>query len=520
MSEATGNPPAETSTERSAEWSDWINPILVKEMRQGVKSRAFTWTFSVVLVCVWGWTTLGILARWPDIRYDGDGTTLLLGYSILAVVPLLFVIPFFAFRAMIAEFDSNTFELLSIATITPQQIVRGKLITALWQAVVYLSVLAPCIAFTYILGGVDLRQIGAILLFLAAGTLVTVAVAILLATAAMGSIISVGATIMLVASLIMTSWAAIIYLAVLVWQPFDAIEVAFGQYPAMMFVFYGVGFSVALVALEAAASRIAPPAVNRSAPIRSRLLVLAGASAATMCLPALYDSDSSESLNVISATVALPWLVIVTLLAAERDQVSPRVRRELPQSLPARVMWGWRIPGSGTGYLFGMAVTVAMMAAAGVVNWRIDLADKAFLAVHVLYIMMYVSIVRLALQHIRKRRPDAGFITALVLLAIVLFVANLGPAVFSAMWPTADFETQVSVFFIPSWRWAASYVQDGAQDLAFTAIGVIVVPLFLFNLPSAARQLLVPVAEEPAAITIARQQKKADRTVDPLADDA
>ncbi|MGE3778068.1 MAG: hypothetical protein AB7F89_12845, partial [Pirellulaceae bacterium] len=40
--------------------SEWLNPILVKEARQALKSRQFVVTFSLLLICGWGWSLLGV----------------------------------------------------------------------------------------------------------------------------------------------------------------------------------------------------------------------------------------------------------------------------------------------------------------------------------------------------------------------------------------------------------------------------------------------------------------------------
>ena len=42
---------------------DRLNPILVKEARQAMKSRQFVVTFSLLLICGWIWTVLFIAGR-------------------------------------------------------------------------------------------------------------------------------------------------------------------------------------------------------------------------------------------------------------------------------------------------------------------------------------------------------------------------------------------------------------------------------------------------------------------------
>ena len=51
--------------------SGWLNPILIKEARQALKSKQFVITFFSLLACSWIWTVMKILmnhaARW-EIR--------------------------------------------------------------------------------------------------------------------------------------------------------------------------------------------------------------------------------------------------------------------------------------------------------------------------------------------------------------------------------------------------------------------------------------------------------------------
>ena len=44
---------------------DRLNPILVKETRQALKSRQFLITFVLLLFCAWGWSVLGIARIGP-----------------------------------------------------------------------------------------------------------------------------------------------------------------------------------------------------------------------------------------------------------------------------------------------------------------------------------------------------------------------------------------------------------------------------------------------------------------------
>ena len=144
--------------------SDWINPILVKETRQALKSKQFSWTLILVTLVILAWSILGIVGMIPSIYYNSNGSALLIGYVIILIVPALIVIPQATFRSMASELEDGTFETLSLSTLSPRQILVGKLSVAALQLVVYLSVIAPCIALTYLLRGGGKRRVAQIII--------------------------------------------------------------------------------------------------------------------------------------------------------------------------------------------------------------------------------------------------------------------------------------------------------------------------------------------------------------------
>ena len=162
--------------------SDWINPILVKETRQALKSRQFSWTLMLLTIVVLAWSILAIVGMIPSIYYNSNGSGLLIGYVIILIVPALIVIPQSTFRSMASELEDGTFETLSLSTLSPRHILVGKLSVAALQLIVYLSVIAPCIALTYLLRGVTLEVIAMTILILASCSLALSAIAISVAS--------------------------------------------------------------------------------------------------------------------------------------------------------------------------------------------------------------------------------------------------------------------------------------------------------------------------------------------------
>ncbi len=86
-------------------WEKWwqrggelVNPILVKEVRQALKSRQFEVSFGLTLLAAVCWTLLFMSINVPRMFYTpGAGAELLRGYAFILLVPLLIIIPFSAF---------------------------------------------------------------------------------------------------------------------------------------------------------------------------------------------------------------------------------------------------------------------------------------------------------------------------------------------------------------------------------------------------------------------------------------
>ena len=118
-------------------WLEWLgdrlNPLLVKETRQALKSRQFTLWFVLMLIASWLITIGGVAIIGPSISFVSAGGYLLLAYFFALAVPLVIVVPFTAYRSLAAELEDNTRDLLEVSTLSPYQIINGKLGSAVVQ---------------------------------------------------------------------------------------------------------------------------------------------------------------------------------------------------------------------------------------------------------------------------------------------------------------------------------------------------------------------------------------------------
>ncbi|MEM9586991.1 MAG: hypothetical protein AAGA03_06885, partial [Planctomycetota bacterium] len=162
----------------------WLNPILIKEARQSLKSRQFLVTFSLLLLATWFWTVLGIVTNAPEVYFMPTGSTLMIGYYLVLAVPMLGMVPLATHRSLAAELDENTFELLSITRLSSLRIVMGKLNSGMLQMMVYFAAVVPSLGFCYLLRGIDLFAIVAVLIVAFSTALVLTSFGLLMATLA------------------------------------------------------------------------------------------------------------------------------------------------------------------------------------------------------------------------------------------------------------------------------------------------------------------------------------------------
>ena len=296
---------------------DWLNPILVKETRQALKSSQFTITFVLVLVACWI-ATIGVVSYiGPRIFYAADGGTLLAWYFAILALPLMVVVPLSAFRSLTAEREDNTYDLLQITSLKPRQIISGKLGSSIAQMAVYFSAITPCLAFTYLLRGVDLPTIAVLLAYAFFWSFGLSMIGILLATLTPQRFVQVIILVGFVAILFSMLYAAIgmsfgaaYYGRSAIWG--DNNE--FWVITAMLATFYVTFFAQAFYA---SAGLITFSSENRSTPQRICMLVQQAAFVAWMAYYWITWDYSEEALFASFMLAGIYWYVMGTLLTAE-----------------------------------------------------------------------------------------------------------------------------------------------------------------------------------------------------------
>jgi hypothetical protein len=336
---------------------DRLNPIVVRELRQAVKSRLVTSAF--LLFVTLQMTILGVYLLFRELNdapgavdFHAGGRIFLILQSILLGTCMLLVPGITGARLAMERSDANV-DLMFISSLTPRAILWGKFLSAVVLALLIFSACAPFMTFTYLLRGIDIPTI---LLVLAVDFLVVVGstqVAIFLAAVpanralkgllgaagfagivqlfvftVMGSIALVEAGL----TVFLDSWEF--------WGPALAVTAGYLGLVGLVFV-----WSVAVVS---------PPSANRALLVRLYVLVLW---LATGVIAAVWSKQIDHCAPVyvwVGLAVGLFCLQVVISIC-ERQGWGPRVARTIPRNVLLRSAAFLLYSGSAGGVLFSFA---------------------------------------------------------------------------------------------------------------------------------------------------------------------
>lgn len=489
--------------------SEWLNPILIKEARQALKSRQFVITFTFLLFCGLLWTWLGIVLLQPGVAYTEGGVFMLQGYFLILALPVLVVVPFSAFRSLAAEREDGTYQLISITTLPARQIVTGKLGSAMLQLLIYYSALAPCIVFTYLLRGVDIPTIlivvglnGFISIFLSSFGLVV-------ATWARVRHWQVALSVMLIILLLVAGliWTVVVYNLIL--GTFNIIWDDAGTWVQFMAIaIHIVSWCVLFVTM--AASNASFVSDNRSTAIRYVAIGQQVIWTAWMSYSWLNSRDATWLLVMQCGAVGY-WTFLGSLLIGESGLLSSRVRRSLPQSFLGRLFLTWFNPGSGTGYFFTVANLAAVMVGTIVMMMASPSSSSAsapddplillVTCVTTAYALFYLGLARLVLLALRKLAPF-GPGSAFILTLLLAILGCLFPFVFGGL--IGGFASQdYSLLQVTNWWWTLAEIADDdpiAIQLSLPIIVGLTCLVMLMNMVQASEEIGLVRVATPARV--------------------
>ena len=511
--------------QRMQEWLvrliDRANPILVKETRQALKSRQFILTFLITLLACWIASFAVVAIVGVDVFYVASGEQMLFVYCTILAFPLMLIVPFSAFRSISSEQEDNTFDLLSITSLTSRQIVIGKLGSAVVQILVYLSAVSPCIAFSFLLRGVEVLTVTILL-----GTYVLISLGLSMLALLAGTFARVRYTQALVSVFLVIGLATVFLTTFTATEEFirDGYimfrEKGFWLGCAAALTFYVTTF---LLVHAAASAQVAFRSENRSSPLRRLMVLQQGCFLGWMAVVPLTTRNADVLVVTATAVViqaCIYWYAMGTILTSEWPHLSRRVQRSLPQSTAGRVFLTWFNPGPGTGFVFVIAnlTTVALIALA-VVTWkgaigRAPITSEQATYCIVLgwsYVVIFLGVGRLLIALLRRLifvSMAAGFLLHIIL----LLMASGIPQIIVLMSSSFNVRNEFSLLQITNPVWTLFALLDAGVIYVEGQVLILVLPaaaliVLLLNFRSVAtevrhqrRSLPVRVAEDEAEL--------------------
>jgi hypothetical protein len=201
-------------------------------------------------------------------------------------------------------------------------------------------------------------------------------------------------------------------------------------------------------------------------------------------------------MGVVAMVVAcVYWLVMGSFMTGEACELSPRIKRRLPQSELGRAFFTWFNPGPGTGYLFAVSnvITVALLALTcvwyGKSNGSPNTTGTTAVSPWVTqiwlllgYFVIYLGTGNLLLRLMRKFTQVT--LSAGVTVNLLLIMAGWGiPAIFD---PYDAHTSTYNLKHITDPYWSCIATIDPRTSYAHDDLLIIILPVaalvFLFNL--------------------------------------
>ena len=499
--------PSDRDWQKAWDWlSERSNPIVVKEARQSLNSNQFVICFGITLLAVLVWTLFSVISQLPNAYYLPGGLLVLTGYFVILSFPLILVIPFSAFRSMMLEAESRTFELVSISGLTAKQIVQGKMASALLQIVIYLSAMLPCIVITYLLRGISVSTILVYLYFMILASVVLSAIAIMIATVSRQRFLQVFANLF------------ILGLQLFLFYMVCAVTVAFVySIPMTSWISAPVILSIGTIALtsvplcmQCSAAAIDFPSENHAVAVRSRFLIWIG-TIFFWCAWVVVSTETARHWVWIFSVLLGIFTVVGALSVSERGILSPRAQRTLPRTLLGQCALTWFYPGAGLAYIFLTSILASCVIAVVGFNYVFSLYSAAYqvddssvmVGVAALsYFVLYTGLTRLIMMVVPRHIVGRPFL-GLILQGFLFTLVPLAPYfVLLALNDFRSFEYGWHQFLFVFWT-ISEFDSGGFSStnaLAIVLLAILSGVVFCVNLLLCGRDVTLLRVELPARV--------------------
>ena len=441
IDQPAASPAATSRISKLVSWldeaSDRLSPIVVKEVRQIVRGREFNYSFMISLV-------VGLLVAFFGAvnAAASNGTT---GQSVFVALTACLallgigIVPFGASNALRSERLEQTIDLISVTSLSTRKVIVGKLLAQAVKLATLFAGMAPFVATSFLLGGIDFVTIVVTLAIVFFVSLWACAVALLLSSLAKtrgmsGALLAGGALVLVV---FVAGFNILNRLLVLGFArggvfSFGAPSGRDTWLALAMFVTVGLASLVNVVLL--AENRLSSPVENKSTALRIgffvQFLVIVGGFTAVSYFATVSGVPGGAVMPL--AVFGLGHLAIVAAFTVTEDfAVSRRVFRRI--QVPSRLSLLWTIlwPGGGR----GAAYVLLQMGLLILAVWNLSYREVGWVVAACGYICFFTGVVAVLLRVFRPR-VHAFYIRIAIL--VFLSASLVLPDVFYYIVASAD----------------------------------------------------------------------------------
>lgn len=156
------------------DFPDRLSPMLVKELRQGLRTRAFIGVFLTLQI------VLGIILLGAGTASSSDqaGSTISNIIFIFFAIAVIIIQPMRGMGALSSEIKGNTIDMMVLTRLSAWRIVAGKWSAIVSQSALILVTIIPYLILRYFFGGMNLvgEVVMLVLIFISSATLTAITV--------------------------------------------------------------------------------------------------------------------------------------------------------------------------------------------------------------------------------------------------------------------------------------------------------------------------------------------------------
>lgn len=472
---ATQAATAPATGSRWSRMSDLLNPILVREVQQAIKGRVFPVTILLALGI-----SVVIAAVVASDYVDGQTGRGAFDAGFATLIPLvLFIIPMQAYNSMRTELKGGIVEQLLLSRLSPGAVLSGKLQAAMVQFMLYVSVMSPLIATSYLLRGVDLPTIAVSLVFALVICVAATAFAVSSAAQAVVPALQPIANLGIAFGLGFGTVAMVGFVASSGYSRSMGLLLRSGEFGMVASAVVGLALLATTLSWLAARTFLLHAFENKSTGFRIFLMSLPALVFGWMLL-FVPSSNWRFAFPALCVTLLVVGIVFGVFMVTEQRTLSPRVFAHVSASSYRARFWAALLPGRDRGMLC-FAVYAGLLAAIALIGWPLVIPaslrrhDGDVLTIGVMalmYALIYLGIAR----WVRDRLPDTvqGNHGGRFFVPVILFLFCLVPLLIDVVMRGGAQSWHVGHAMNPFWT-IEEFHHKGGDVLPFCLLVLLVV---------------------------------------------